>query len=540
MRRMEGRKSTVNIFKKFKMSINRPLIPLKIFLFCFYGAGSFVTAFLTVHFKHHGMTLAELSTAYMISPIVQIGGTLLSGIIADKIGRSKPVLSANLAITVLTMIGIMLIPSPKYINCNVQTEYNSSSNNNVTNMKCDVGQLEENLCYKQCINESSKNYSDQTTIKKGSTSFEHVMNETIEIQNLCRSKNFTMCKCNESNGTLCSTVCPSEPDTKCYDESQRSTLSKVTILLYILWMTAYSNSYRICDVTTMHLVTMHNADYGRQRLFCMVGNVIVSVLAGYLVKITTPIGGEKNYSTAFYLFISLISFCFLVVYKLDVQVKPPGRKMKKNAAILLKNPDILVFAFVVLILGTSWNFTNKFIFWYLEEMQAPSVLLGLIPAIGALYGLPFLFTSEWWMKTIGTTKFFIIGLLGYVLYCIGYSFLKDPWMSLLLESANIVTYHLLWVAVILKSHEMAPEGLTATVISAAGSIHFQLSKTSGSLIARFVMNNFGGPAAYRFVAGMCFVVAVFYSLYLYCRNCYASQFQVLEQSNQENDEKIEC
>ncbi|XP_015917156.1 major facilitator superfamily domain-containing protein 6-A [Parasteatoda tepidariorum] len=534
---------TLNVCSKFKVSIQKPLIPLKIILFCYYGAGSFITAFITVYFKQRGVTLAELSTTYMISPVIQISGTLLSGIIADKIGRSKPVLVANLLLTGLMLVCILLVPRPGYINCSEQTisiQCDSPLlNPKVSSKECEEPPIGINICDEQCINNFTRTCGAKRTLGKSANSssfLKYERNEMTEVHNLCTATNLTKCKCNSLNGTLCVVECVTQTN-NCYDEDQRSMLSKVAMVLYIFWMTAFSNTYRICDVTAMYLVKEYDADFGKQRVFSMTGSVVISTIAGYLVKITTPAGGEKNYLIAFYFFISLVTFCILVVYKLDVRVRPPGQKMGKKATTLLKNPDVLAFGFVVLILGSSFNFSSKFLFWYLEELQAPSILVGLIPAIGALYGLPFLFTSEWWMKKIGTTKFFIIGLLGYVMYGIGYSLLKNPWLSLLLESHNIVTYHLLWVAVILRSHEIAPEGLTATVISAAGSIHYQIGKTSGSLIARVVMNRYGGPIAFQVLAAMCFISAVLYSLYLYFRRGCVSNQQLSKQNRTEMDEK---
>ncbi|GIY97735.1 MFS_1_like domain-containing protein [Caerostris extrusa] len=154
--------------------------------------------------------------------------------------------------------------------------------------------------------------------------------------------------------------------------------------------------------------------------------------------------------------------------------------MWKKTMFLMKNPDVLSFVLVIFILGTAFCFTKNFMFWYLEGMNSPSFLIGLIPAVR-------------------------------------YSFLQDPWYSLVLEGTNIFTYHLLWVAVVLYSHEIAPEGLTSTVIATAGSIHYHIGKSSGSLVGGFIMDAFNGRVAFRVVGIICLVSAVLYALYLYIR-----------------------
>ncbi|GIY75913.1 MFS_1_like domain-containing protein [Caerostris darwini] len=109
---------TINLCKDYKISINKPMINLKLALFTYYGAGSFMPSFLTVLYKQRGVTLAELSTFTIIAPLFQFIGSTVSGIVADKIGRSKPVLFANLFLVTMTVLAILLTPKIDRTNCN--------------------------------------------------------------------------------------------------------------------------------------------------------------------------------------------------------------------------------------------------------------------------------------------------------------------------------------------------------------------------------------------------------------------------------------
>lgn len=241
-----------------------------------------------------------------------------------------------------------------------------------------------------------------------------------------------------------------------------------------------------------------------------------------------------------------MSFVLLtVLYKLEVQIRPPGKNMWRKSLNLLKNPDIITFVFVLIVLGTAWNFNKNFLFWYLEGMNSPSFLLGLINSISALYGLPFLIISHWWVKKIGTTNMFLLALLGYVASGVGYSLIYDPRMALLIEVSNIFTYHLLWVAVVVYCHSIAPEGLAATVISTAGGIHFSIGKGTGGLIGGHVMDSFGGRIAFRVMALICLTTAILYAIYLYAKKLCCTKNNSLDtgdgaQNNAfENDGKVE-
>ncbi|KAG8173706.1 hypothetical protein JTE90_008369 [Oedothorax gibbosus] len=79
-------KQAMEKFKRCSISINRPLIPLKLALFCFYGIGGFASPFTTLLLKQRGVTLSELSAMTTCAPIMQILGTSVSGVVSDKIG----------------------------------------------------------------------------------------------------------------------------------------------------------------------------------------------------------------------------------------------------------------------------------------------------------------------------------------------------------------------------------------------------------------------------------------------------------------------
>ncbi|KFM80406.1 hypothetical protein X975_04666, partial [Stegodyphus mimosarum] len=101
---------TWNIYKNFKICIYKPLIPLKLALLLWFGAGAVPAPFLAVYFKQRGLALSELSTMYMIAPTVQFIGTTLSGVIADKIGKSKPVLIGNIILAIISSACILVVP----------------------------------------------------------------------------------------------------------------------------------------------------------------------------------------------------------------------------------------------------------------------------------------------------------------------------------------------------------------------------------------------------------------------------------------------
>ncbi|KFM80402.1 Major facilitator superfamily domain-containing protein 6, partial [Stegodyphus mimosarum] len=551
---------TWRICKNYKISICKPLIPLKMALLVWFGAGSIIGSFLAVYFKQRGLALSELSTIFIIAPFAQFLGTAVSGVIADKLGRSKPVLVGNLIITLLAVAGMLLMPRMNPESCNQQPLnlkcHYLEFDRLIARSACDIEEdiIEVTSCSVQCPENVTQYCFGRNLICEilarnqefGNFSLSIHVNGTFKIKHKCfynvhtlTHKNITYSWCNVPHKMYCRINCSYFSEEKCNREGKsRWKLLIANVVLFILFLTTFTTCYRIFDVTAMSLVKQYNSDFGHERFFSILGVLIFSPVAGYIVDANTSPGEEKHYASAFYCFIGMCIIILAIIYKLDVQIMPPGKNMWKKILNLLKNADVISFICVLLVLGTTWNFTKNFTNWFLAELNTPGVLFGLIPAVSGLYGLPFLMTSKWWVQKIGSPNIFILALLAYVCSAIGYSFLFDPWYSLFLEVTSIFTYHLLWVAVILHSHEIAPEGLTATVISTAGGIHYSIGKGSGSLIGGLIMDSFGGRIAYRVIAIICLISAVIYGIYLYIRRiCFTENHDI---KNRDIDENLEC
>ncbi|KAF8767346.1 Major facilitator superfamily like protein [Argiope bruennichi] len=542
----------IRLCKDYKISINKPLIPLKLALFTYYGAGSFMPSFITVLYKTRGVSLAELSTFTIIAPIFQFIGSALSGIVADKIGRSKPVLVTNLLLVTLTVLCILLSPKIDRTNCTapkINLFCNAQQSVAQTGYNLQESRIDVRDCKAKCSRNDSLTCNDTDSVYRifygrdlsniSLTIYidnSHYNNRTegnfvynvsaLEFQNV----NTSWCYSDQTKN--CSSSCEINSNIMQCRQENTNYLLFVYGGLFILFLTTYSNTYRCMDVTAMFLAKEQNSDFGRERFFAISGNLLISPLAGYIAEVTSPVVGEKNYAGALYLFIGMTCFLFLVIYKLPVRVVSPGEQMWKKTLILLKNIDVVVFFIVIFILGTSWNFTKYFLFWYLEDMQAPSLLIGLITSVSALYGLPFLLTSKWWVKKISPKGIIILAFVAYIVNSTGYSFLRNPWFALALEATGILNYYLLWVAVVVHSHDIAPEGLTSTVITISGAIHYSIGKASSGLTGGLIMNAFGGRVAFRFNALLCLACVVLYGFYIFFRNRYTSMKLKIDPSPQ--------
>ncbi|GIY42515.1 MFS_1_like domain-containing protein [Caerostris extrusa] len=83
---------TITIYNKYEIHINKTFIPVKMSLFFWFAGAMTTSTFLPVILKHQGLTVAHLSVFIAFAVFIQFLSSLVSGVIADKIGRAKPIL----------------------------------------------------------------------------------------------------------------------------------------------------------------------------------------------------------------------------------------------------------------------------------------------------------------------------------------------------------------------------------------------------------------------------------------------------------------
>lgn len=122
---------------------------------------------------------------------------------------------------------------------------------------------------------------------------------------------------------------------------------------------------------------------------------------------------------------------------MDIEVAPPPKNLLKNVKPLLKSLNVWVLLIVIFILGTLWGFVESFLFWYLLDLNAPKYLLGLTLTTGAIVGLPFLLSSEWFVEKAGNVNLMILALVFYLIRFGGYSLIESPFWCIPFEVINI-------------------------------------------------------------------------------------------------------
>ena len=116
--------------------------------------------------------------------------------------------------------------------------------------------------------------------------------------------------------------------------------------------------------------------------------------------------GATGYHYIIYLYFLLRLVASLCMLRLNLDFKPPAKKIFKNLQKVLCKVDVISYLVIFLVAGVIWGFLESFLFWYMEDIGASKLLLGVSLGIGTLTGVPLTIFSHLLLKNVGNVSLF--------------------------------------------------------------------------------------------------------------------------------------
>ncbi len=82
---------------------------------------------------------------------------------------------------------------------------------------------------------------------------------------------------------------------------------------------------------------------------------------------------------------TVTAICLL---KVDLRFKKPAKRVLKDAWQFIKKFEVMAFLVAFLFTGIFWGFLENFLFWLLEDLGSPKLLMGVSLAVGTLAVIP--------------------------------------------------------------------------------------------------------------------------------------------------------
>ena len=158
--------------------------------------------------------------------------------------------------------------------------------------------------------------------------------------------------------------------------------------------------------------------YGSIRLFGSLGWSIAAVLSGLLIQKTSLL-------SAFYLFglTTLLAALVLFLIRPSRQkspqqlpvVKPVRLPMKQVLLEMINNRELLAFAIALIVMWAASNGTTTFESVYMQQLGAPTSLIGWANTVGAGVEIPMMLLADRVLRRKGSVATLLAGYLSYVL-----------------------------------------------------------------------------------------------------------------------------
>lgn len=278
-----------------------------------------------------------------------------------------------------------------------------------------------------------------------------------DICPLVNSFNFTA---SDSEGS-CEFVCP------CFENVAKSSV----VWLYagfaaVAWM-ATASVFVITDAAVCEVLGENVSAFGRQRLWGTVSWGIFSPVVGVLIDLSnSATGGAAAYTWCFYALVFFLVPDMLVVFGMPrLRMAKPSTRFLKDITKVFSSVETLTFTFWTSMIGACMGAMTSYSTWFLEDMGASMLNIGLSNAVTTLaVELPLLFVSQIILQRIGYFWSYSVSLAAFAAKFIGYSLLREPWFALAVDFLGGAAFPLAIAAMTVFAREAAPRGTATSVL----------------------------------------------------------------------------
>ncbi|KAK3883647.1 hypothetical protein Pcinc_012057 [Petrolisthes cinctipes] len=540
----------------------KEFVALKILFFLLIGAMMSLFPFLTLQARSLGITERELSILFALSPIVAFIGPPLTGIIADRIGNFKVLLSVLMGVSGVVSLGYLavpvarrVVPLPSHLpytlitttlDPSLTTTLDPSLTNTNTTPSLSLTLNSPHRCdYQSNIDVFSLNIahcflSSLCTTEPGNETAQWTADNNVTVMTKVEVKvvRGTLETSNTTTNTSLQVIAWPPPNLQvngsvkndgecliCYGWAPSQDLCTNTNTTQELDITAtffsfmcvrlfngvmLAVSHTMFQGATMAILREFNGDYGLQRLYANLGAIVMTPFSGYLIDVFSKMNGTQDFRPAFFLFFVLKTAAALVILTMNLDFRMPSSQVTKDVKVLLRNPEVLTLLMVMLITGTFFGLLDTFLFWLLQDLGAKKSLMGITVTVGTVAGIPILVASKSIIRKLGHANTIVLSLAFYVIRMIGYSYLTNPWWCMPFETLECFTVSLLGTAAVLYTDVLATPNTIATLQGMAMGIHHGIGRAIGSLVGGFLIAPIGIRATFRLAAGLSAITCIIY------------------------------
>ncbi|KAF2352754.1 Major facilitator superfamily associated domain [Trinorchestia longiramus] len=294
------------------------------------------------------------------------------------------------------------------------------------------------------------------------------------------------------------------------------------VVIMVVREIAYSTTNSFTDAITVDTVGI-DGSYGGQRLWKIVGRMLLSPISSAIVDWYSGDAETKDYTPAYVLASIFAAFDVIVCYFLKVPELKRSESIWKESKLLLSKYQFLMFLFFTLMSGMLNATPMMYLFVLQEElatgtpaMKHLKLMQGLTIFVRCFSQIPCSLYADQLVRRFGASK---IQTAVFGLHALRLSLLSavakwgSVWGTLVVEVLDGPVYGLGYPLVVLYARQFTPPGLTNTVQSLANNAYDILCFALSSAIVAQMFDKFGGINTFMIWAVVGVVGGVLHALF---------------------------
>lgn len=276
-------------------------------------------------------------------------------------------------------------------------------------------------------------------------------------------------------------------------------------------------SFAMFEGAVIALLREHKADYGLQRIYATVGGMISSPVSGWMIDYASKGKGYTDFRPVFFLYAALKIISGVLMLFINLEFKKAASSVITEVVEVLKKVELIALFLSCVVLGCAWGFIESFLFWLLDDLGASKSLMGLTVTVGGIVGIPLLILSGPIIKKLGHANVIFIGFIFYGIRLAGYSFIYNPWLCLIFEAMESVTFGLSFTAAVTYAAKLSTVTTDTSIQGMLGGLYYGVGKGVGSLIGGYLIEMIGIRHTLQvFAVSTCIIGLIYFSFY----HCY--------------------
>lgn len=136
--------------------------------------------------------------------------------------------------------------------------------------------------------------------------------------------------------------------------------------------------------------------------------------------------------------------------------------------------------------------------------------MGLTITVGGIVGIPLLVLSGPIIKRVGHANIIFIGFVFYAIRLLGYSLIYNPWLCLIFEAMESITFSLSFTAAVTYAARLSTVTTDTSIQGMLGGLYYGVGKGAGSLIGGYLINAISIRATFQVFAVFTMVTGLIY------------------------------